>query len=150
MLDLDARVHLEEIEAPALRVDDEFDGSGAAKAEALREAHGGLQQRIAQRRRQAGSRRLLDELLVAALHGAIALAQLDHSPRAVAQNLHFDMAGAVDEALPVDARVAECGPRLGGGQIEKRRQVFEAFDELQAATSAPAHRLDEQRYRDLA
>src|SRR6202035_6158562 len=121
MLDLDARVHLEEIEPLALRINDEFNGAGAPKAEALREPHGGLQQRIAQRLRQAWSRRLLDELLVAALHGAIALAELDHSPRAVAQNLHFDMSSAVDEALQVDARVAECSPGLGGGQIEQLR-----------------------------
>ena len=47
--------------APAVTVD-------RFGAPSFREAHGGLLQRIAKRCRQAGSRRLLNELLVAALH----------------------------------------------------------------------------------
>ena len=45
MLDLDARVHLEEIERLALAIDQELDGARAAIRQALREAHGGVMQR---------------------------------------------------------------------------------------------------------
>ena len=45
-------------------------------------------------RRERGGGRLLHDLLVAALEGAIALAQVDADAVLVAQHLHLDVAGA--------------------------------------------------------
>ena len=47
--------------------------------------------------RQARRRRLLDDFLVAPLHGAIALAERDHAARTIAENLHLDVPRALDE-----------------------------------------------------
>ena len=84
MLDLQARVHLQEVEALVL-AGDELDGAGGIVIHGLRQrdrllahlAAGGL---VEQRRR-----RLLDDLLIAALDRAFALAEIDHVAMLVAR-----------------------------------------------------------------
>ncbi|GIW74714.1 MAG: hypothetical protein KatS3mg103_1236 [Phycisphaerales bacterium] len=51
----------------------------------------------------------LDELLVAALHGAVALEEVDGVAVLVAQDLDLDVAGVLEELLDEDAAVAEGG-----------------------------------------
>ena len=106
MLDLEPRIHLQEIEAPVLP-GDELDGAGAVVADRLGErdrllAHLGARLRVEQR-----ARRFLDDLLVAALDRALALAEIDDVAVLVAQNLDFDVARIGDELLDEDAVVAE-------------------------------------------
>ena len=62
-------------------------------------------------------RAFLDDLLVAALQGAVPLAQMQHLAVAVAENLHLNMAGAGDETLHVERVVAECGAGLGAHHL---------------------------------
>jgi hypothetical protein len=64
MLDLDARVHLHEVELAAVLVEDVLDGARAAVADVLAKAHGGLGDDPAQSPVEHRRRRLLDELLV--------------------------------------------------------------------------------------
>ena len=71
----------------------------------------------AERIRERGSRCLLDELLVAALDRAVAIAQV-HDALAVPEHLHLDVPPAAHEALEVDARIAERSPRLGDRECE--------------------------------
>jgi len=52
--------------------------------------------RVTQLVGEARRRGFLDELLVAALDRAIALAQLDHASCAIAENLYLDVASAHD------------------------------------------------------
>ena len=59
----------------------------------------------------SGRRRLLDDLLVAALDRAFALAQVDDVAVLVAEHLDLDVARVLDELLDEDAVVAEA--RLG-------------------------------------
>ena len=58
-------------------------------------------------------RRFFDELLVAALDGAIAFAQVDDVALVVAENLKFDVMRVLDEFLDVNAGIAEGLFRLG-------------------------------------
>jgi len=74
MLDLDARVHLEEVEGVALAVDEQFDGAQPAVFEVPGEGDGGLVHRGPQPVVQVGGRRFFDQLLVAALDRAVARA----------------------------------------------------------------------------
>src|SRR4029079_2258868 len=55
---------------------------------------------------------LLDHLLIAALDGALALAEMNDVAVLVAQNLNFHVARIGDEFLDEDAIVAERGLRL--------------------------------------
>ena len=83
VLDLETRVHLEEVEV-ALRVDEELDGAGAVVADGERERHRLLAHRLAHLGRHERARRLLDHLLVAPLDRALALVQVHAVPVLVA------------------------------------------------------------------
>ena len=117
MLDLQPRVHFQEIEALVL-AGDEFDGAGGIVFHRLRQrdrlfahlAAGGL---VEQRRR-----RLLDHLLIAALDRTFALAEIDHIAVLVPQHLDFDVAGIDDEFLDEHPVVAERRLGFGLGQTE--------------------------------
>ncbi len=61
----------------------------------------------------ARRRRFFDDLLMAALHGAVALAQVNHVAVIVGQHLEFDVPRPLQEFLHVDLVVAERGPCLG-------------------------------------
>ncbi len=108
MLDLQAGVHLQEIEA-AILAGDEFDRAGRIVVHRLGErdrllAHLSARLFIEQRRR-----RLFDHLLVAALDRAFALAEIDHVAVLVAEHLDLDVARIDDEFLDEHPIVAEGG-----------------------------------------
>ena len=54
-----------------------------------------------------GRGRLLDELLVAALDRAVALAEVDHVAVRVGEHLHLDVPRVLEVPLDVDGRVGE-------------------------------------------
>ena len=95
VLDLDARIDLDEVELAGVGIQQELDGAGAEVVDGAR--------RCAARARRVPARcvvveirrrRALDDLLVAALHGAVALEQVDEVAVRVAEDLHLDVAGA--------------------------------------------------------
>ena len=59
--------------------------------------------------RDARRRRFLDDFLMAALHRAIALAEMDRVALAVGEHLDLDVARVLEEFLHVDLIVAERG-----------------------------------------
>ena len=135
MLDLQPRVHLEEVEALVL-AGDEFDRAGGIVVHGFGQrdrllahlAAGGL---VEQRRR-----RFLDHLLVAALDRTFALAEIDHVAMLVAQHLDLDVAGIDDEFLDEDAVVAERGLGFGLGETE----AFGDFGRSNARSACPCRR----------
>jgi hypothetical protein len=106
-----AGVHLDEIELAVLV--QELEGAGTAVLHALAGLHATRPHGGALLRRDAGRRRLLHHLLVAALHGAVALAQVDGVALTVAQHLEFDVTRGFQELLHVHHVAAEgdCAPR---------------------------------------
>ncbi len=114
VLDLEAGVHLEEVERKVIG-QQELDRPGAHVARRA----GHPQRRLPERRptlgvhRRAG--RLLHDLLLAPLGAAVALAKLDTVAVGVEQDLDLDMAGAGQQALEDEPIVAEggCSPRVG-------------------------------------
>ena len=76
VLDLDARVHLDEHVA-AGRVEQELHGAGVAVADLGREAYGVRAHALADRRVEVRGRGDLHDLLVAALHRAVPLEEVD-------------------------------------------------------------------------
>ena len=77
MLDLQARVQLDEVEA-AVRAEQELERARVAVADRAARALGRRLHRLARLGRQRRRRRLLDQLLVAALDRALALAEGQH------------------------------------------------------------------------
>jgi hypothetical protein len=86
MLDLHARVHFDEVELVVLV--EELEGAGAAVADLAAGARRSARRSVAQLSGiDAGRGRFLDDLLVAALHRAVAVAQVDHVAVGVGQHL---------------------------------------------------------------
>ena len=122
VLDLDPRVHFEEVEAALFR-QQKLDRAGAHIANRGRSLDRRRAHRGAKLGRHGRRRRLLDQLLVAALDRAIAFAEVDDRALLVAEHLHFDVAGADERALDQEPSVAEsaCGLRRGG--VERASRV---------------------------
>ncbi len=106
MLDLEARVDFEEIEI-VVRINEEFDGAGVDVTAGAGQAHSGIAHFLAQIGRHDGRRGFLDHFLVAALHGALALAERDDAAVRVSENLNFDVAGFFQVFFEIQARIAE-------------------------------------------
>ena len=148
MLDLKPGIHLKEVEAPVLP-GDELDRSGAVVAHGLGQgdgllAHLGPRGLIEQR-----ARRFLDDLLVAALDRAFALAKIDDVAVLIAQDLDFDVARIGDELLDEHAVVAEARFRLRARTGKAFRQLAAAVGDAHALAAAAGRRLDHDRIADL-
>ena len=127
MLDLQPRVHLQEVVlARVVGVDDELDRPGVLVAGRRRD-RGGLGQQGGAEILGDERRRLLDDLLMAALDGAVALVEGDDAAVRVPHDLDLDMAGARQVALQEDGVVAEGRRRLALGGLDRRVEVLLAL-----------------------
>ena len=125
VLDLQPRVHLEEVEARLVAgpLEQELDRAGVDVAGGARGGHGGLAHARPHRRRQRRGRRLLDDLLVPPLDRALPLEQVDAAAVRVGEDLDLDVAGTLDPPLHVERAVAErargLAPRRGNRLVER-------------------------------
>ena len=135
VLDLQPRVHLEEEEL-AVGIQ-ELDGAGVGVADRSCDRHRRLAHRSAGLVGEQGSGALLDELLMAALRGAVPLADPHHVSVGVADDLHLDVARPRQVALDVDLgspEVRQCLPLRG---VDRGLDVGRPGHDLHAA-AAPA------------
>ena len=148
MFDLDARIDLDEVVAAAIHVHQELDRAGMGVADLATEFQRGFAQLRARGVVEVGCRGALDHLLVAALHRAVALEQVDQLAVRVAQHLHLDMAGAAHQLFEVHLVVAERGQRLApaGGQLFV--ELGFRFDDSHATSAAAPAGLQHQRIAD--
>src|SRR5690606_4216922 len=147
VLDLDAGVHLDEVEAPVLV--QELERARAAIADADAGLGADPPDVRALGLADAGGRGFLDHLLVAALHRAVAFAQVDRAALAVGQHLDLHVARVLQELLHVDHVVAERGLGLGLGRGDGVGQRGLGLDHAHAAPAAAAGGLDDDRVADL-
>ena len=148
VLDLEPRVHLEEGRFAALR-DEELARAGADVADLAREGEGGIRRAGARRSGvDGGRRRLLEDLLVAALERAVALAEVDAVPVGIEQDLDLDVAGALGQPLEDEPVVAEGGQRLASRGGERVRQAGRVADDVHPLAATAGRRLDEERVAD--
>ena len=118
VLDLDARVHLHEVVVAGGSQEalDRPRGAVAGRPRGIdRDPADPLPQLLV----DGGRRRLLDQLLVAALDRAVALAEMDHVPVAVRQHLHLDVARILEIPLDVHPPVGEVLLTLALGGLER-------------------------------
>src|SRR6516225_1839132 len=148
MLDLDAGVHLDKVEFPVLV--EELHGTGAAVADRATRFDAALAHEAPLADGDAGRRGLLDDFLMAPLHRAIALAEVDDVTLSVRQHLELDVPRPLQELLHVDLVVAERGARFGAGDsdgVEERRL---GVHHAHATAAATAGSLDDYRVTDVA
>ncbi len=149
MLDLQAGVHLEEIEVP-VAAHDELDRAGRIVTDRLGERDRLCPHLAPQRLIDHRRRRFLDDLLVTPLDGAFALAEMDDIAVTVAEHLDFHVAGVLDVTLDENAIVAEGRTRLGTGGAHALGQLALLPDDAHALAAAAGRRLDHHRQADLA
>ena len=141
VLDLDARVHLEEEVVP-VAVEEALDRPGAPVADGPGRVHGDGADPLAQLRRDRGRRSLLDELLVAALNRAVALAQMDDGAVGVGEHLDLDVPGVLEEALHVDRVVGEVRLALAARRGQRALGLLGRADHLEPLASPAGGGLD--------
>ena len=93
--------------------------------------------------------RFLEQFLVAALDGALALAEADHVAVLVGQHLELDVARLLDELFHVEIAVAERRRRLRLRRVKQVGQFFVAADDAHAAPAAAGRGLHDHREADL-
>src|SRR6187551_1878016 len=140
MLDLDPAVELEEEDV--VSVDDELDRARAAIADRTTERDGRLVELLAKRRYEGRSRGLLEHLLVAPLHGAVPLAESDDVSMGVGEEVHLDVARALEVTLAVERPVAEGARRLAPGRRERVLELGGRTNDPHSSPSASRRRLD--------
>src|ERR1700736_5788525 len=146
MLNLQPRIHLEEIELAAPV--DEFNGSGILVSGCPRDPCGGLADGLAEVCRERRRRRFLDDLLETPLHRTFAFKQVNDVAEGVAEHLNLDVSWPLDKPLDIEPPVAEIAlsfaARLRHGIVE----LGQISNDAHALASAAGRRLDEQRRSD--
>ena len=104
MLDLEPRVHLHEVEG-AFPVPQELHRTGPGVACRGERGSDAPAESAPVRRRESGRGGLLDQLLMAPLNRALALAEVDGRAPAVGEHLELDVAASLDELLDVERRI---------------------------------------------
>ena len=148
MLDLQPRVHLDEVELAVLV--EELDRAGAGIAEIGDRVGDGLADPLALRVVQRRRRRLLPDLLVAPLQRAVALAEMDRAcpSRRRAPGSRCGADGRDTFRCRRRRRRRPCAPRLRAVESARGRSAARLGD-LHAAPAAAGRRLDEHRIADL-
>ncbi len=150
VLHLQAGVGLDEVRT-AILVHQELDGGQGMVAHGLDEFLGVPFEFLAQFGSELGPGRGgdLDELLVVALHRAVALVEDENVAVQVGHGLTFDVAHAGEQLFHVQARIAEAGLGQGRGLHKGVLQLRFLVDLVDAATAAAALGLEHNREADL-
>ena len=146
VLHLHARVHLEEEVLAVL--EQALDRARRAVADRLRRLGADLADPLAQLVVHGRRGALLDQLLVAALDRAVALAEVDHVAVLVGQHLHLHVARVGQVALDVDGRVVEELLALARGALERLLELGLLERDAEALAAAAARGLDGDRVAD--
>ena len=144
MLDLQARVHLHEVEQSGF-VDDELDGAGTDVSDRLRRCHRRRAHFTAPLARHPGRRRFLEDFLMPALDRAVALEKMHAMAMRVCENLHFDVPWPVQILFQQHLVVAEAGFRLPSRRGQCRHKIRTLFDDAHALAASPGGCLDQHR-----
>ena len=135
---LDARIDLDEVELTAVSVDEEFDRAGIVEAYGLADRQGRGQELVACCRLEVHRRCDLDDFLMTALQGAVALEKVDESAVLVAKELDLDVAGPRDVFLQEDVRRAERRAGFAACLVERFVELVRRRDDAHSPP-APAH-----------
>ncbi len=153
MLDLEPRVHLEEVEVAgpqaARWVGDEFDRARADVTRGQRRFGRGFRHGGARLIGQSGRRAFLDHLLMPSLGRAVALVKVHATPMRVGEHLQFDVAGRGDIFFDQHPSVAERSLSLANGALERSVEFDMSVDTAHSSAAPARDRLDQHRIADL-
>ncbi len=136
--EVELAVLIQELKSTCSAITDIDAGLGAAATDLL-----------AQLFADARCRGLFDDLLVAALHGAVALTEMNGIAVGVGQDLNLHMAWVFQEFLHIDHVVAEGGAGFVLGQGDGVEQVGLTVNHAHATTATATGSLDDNRVTDF-
>ena len=143
------RVFISRKKKRAVLAGDELHRAGAVVADGLGQRDGLLAHGLARLGIEQRRGRFLDHLLVAALDGAFALAEIDDVAVLVAQHLDLDVARVLDELLDEHAIVAEARLGLRAGETEAFLGLLGVVGDAHALAAAAGRGLDHDGIADL-
>ena len=144
MLDLNSRVHLEEV-VVAICIEQELARAGVRVSCGSGDGNRRGPHARAQLRRDGDAWRLLDHLLVTALHRALAFAEREAGAVLVGEDLDLDVAWALDVLLDVHRIVTECLFRLVHGAGQRRRHLGIGAHDPHSLAAAAGSGLEQHR-----
>ena len=147
VFDLEARVRLHEVE-PSFGIHQELEGARVGVLDCPGGRHDQAAHPAADRVRER--RRLLEQLLMPPLDGALALTEMHDVAVLVGQDLELDVAGMLEVFLDVDVAVPEGGLRLAPRHPQRAAQIRRRSDDAHAAATPAGHRLDDDGVADGA
>ena len=129
----------------AFRLVQELHGAGVAIARRLAQAHRRLAQRLILLRRERRRGRFFENLLVAALDGAVAHAGGPGGSVVVGDDLHLDVARALYQLFHENRGVAEGLERLGAGALKGFGKLARRMHPANAVTAAAGRGFNQER-----
>ena len=149
MLDLNARVHLHEIETTVF-IEQKFERARTCIANRLRRLQRSLTHLLTQLRSHHWRRRFFEQLLMPALNWAFALAEIDTSAVFVRHYLDFNVPRTLDVTFDINITVLECCCGFSRCGFQRVRHFIFWPNYAHAATTATTRSLDDDRVANLA
>ena len=138
MFHLNARIDLDKIKIAGVGILQKLDRSGRSIADRPSDLQGRLAQIQPLCFGEEGGGCPLHDLLIASLHGAVALVQMHQIAVRITQNLHFDVSRAANQLLEIDLILAECRLGLAARRRHRLDELAVVLDDAHAApTTAP-------------
>ena len=150
VLDLDARIDLDEVERACVVVDQKLDGAGVVVAHRAAYLERALVDRRAGLPVEIMRGRLLDDFLVAPLHRAVPLVEMHQVAVVVPQNLDLDVARAANQLFEIDLVVPERRQALAPRGLDRIGEFGFGLDRAHAAPAAAPARLEHNGKTDFA
>ena len=148
MLDLEARIHLQEPGFVLPLLVDELDGPEVVIGDRPGERDALRKQRGAHALGQVRRRRLFYQLLMVALDRAVALEKMDDVSMGVSGDLHLEMARPEQKLLEEQGGIAEGRLDLSPREIEGGREIAAGHDAPHALAPAAGGGFDHHRIAD--
>ena len=149
VFNLDAGIHLDEVEFLIVHIHQEFDGARTFILHMGADLPGHFANIGALGFGQIGGRGAFHNLLVAPLHGAITLPQVPDIALLVAKDLHLDVAGAQDHLFQIPLAIAKGGFGLAAAFADFQFQLVFRQDRAHAAPAAAPRGLEHQGIANL-
>src|SRR4029077_20695547 len=147
MLDLNARIHFDEIQRTVL-IHQEFNRARVGVADLLQRAHDLRAQLLTPLGVHSRRRRFLNQFLVAPLDAALTLAQMNDLAMLVSEDLKFDMPRMLQEPLRVHVGIPKGLLRLAARRLVCGKHSALFAPDTHAAAPAAVYRLEDQGIAD--
>ena len=149
MLNLQAGIHLHEVNGVVHHVEDEFDGAGPNVIHLMSERQGAFPHLRLKLRRERGGTGFLYHLLLVPLDGAISDTQYEPVTVMVTKQLRFDVAHGGHELLEVHIAITKGVPGLRLHLMEEIMERLWRFNDLDTLTAAAVNSLNEHRITNV-